>query len=151
MEVSPYLSYYFGQLFAVVMVLVDVAAASSVNITVNYMIAGKGTVVISGVVLALASVLSLHAGVKMIVRRSCSPLKAVHRRNLTPEGERSLSLVCGPALLVVGVSFAVSSYLAIFKEDAASDIQAVIGVAGIALPALVILFAIRHFNGSVVS
>lgn len=102
---------------------------------------------ISGVVLALASVMSLLAGVKMIVRRSCSPLKAVHRRNLTPKGERSLSLVCGPALLVVGVSFAASAYLAIFAGDAANGIQAVIGVAGITLPALVILLAIRHFNG----
>ena len=80
---------------------------------------------ISAVVLALASVMSLLAGVKMIVRRTCSPLKAAHRRNLTPEGERRLSLVCGPALLVVGASFAAS--------------------------ALVILLAIRRYNGSVAS
>ena len=106
---------------------------------------------ISAVVLALASVMSLLAGAKMIVRRTCSPLKAVHRRNLTPEGERRLSLVCGPALLVVGVSFAVSAYFAAFVGDAASGAQAAIGVAGIALPALVILLAIRSYNGSVTS
>lgn len=106
---------------------------------------------ISAAVLALASVMSLLAGVKMIVRRICSPLKAAHRRSLTPEGERRLSLVCGPALLVVGVSFAVSAYLAAFVGDAASGAQAVIGVAGIALPALVILLAIRRYNGSVTS
>lgn len=106
---------------------------------------------ISSVVLALASVMSLIAGIKMIVRRTRSPLKAVHRRNLTPEGERRLSLVCGPALLVVGVSFAASAYLAAFAGDAASGVQAVIGVAGIALPALVILLAIKRYNGSVTS
>ena len=100
---------------------------------------------ISAVVLALASVMSLLAGVKMIVGRTCSPLKAVHRRNLTPEGERRLSLVCGPALLVVGASFAA------FTGDAASGAQAVIGAVGIALPALVILLAIRRYNGSVAS
>lgn len=91
---------------------------------------------ISAVVLALASVVSLLAGVKVIVSRTCSPLKAVHRRNLTPEAEKKLSLVCGPALLVVGASFAASAYLAAFAGDAASGAQAVIGVAGIALPAL---------------
>lgn len=106
---------------------------------------------ISAVVLALASVTSLIVGMKMIVLRTCSPLKAVHRRNLTPEGERRLSLVCGPALLVVGASFAVSAYLAAFAGDAASGAQAVIGVAGVALPALVILLAIRCYNGSVAS
>lgn len=106
---------------------------------------------ISGVVFALASVMSLLAGVKMIVRRTCSPLKAAHRRSLTPEGERRLSLVCGPALLVVGVSFAVSAYLAVFVGDAASGAQAVIGAVGIALPALIILLAIRRYNGSVAS
>ena len=82
---------------------------------------------ISAFVLALASVMPLLAGVKMIVRRACSPLKAVHRRNLTPEGERRLSLVCGPALLVVGTSFAASAYLAAFARDAAGGAQAVIG------------------------
>ena len=106
---------------------------------------------ISAVVLALASVMSLIAGIKMIVMRTCSPLKAVHRRNLTPEGERRLSLVCGPALLVVGVSFAVSAYFVAFVGDAASGAQAAIGVAGIALPALVTLLAIRSYNGSVTS
>lgn len=106
---------------------------------------------ISAVVLALASVMSLLAGVKMIVRRTCSPLKAAHRRNLTPEGERRLSLVCGPALLVVGASFAASAYLAAFVGDAAGGAQAAIGAAGIALPALVILLAIRRCNGSVAS
>ena len=104
---------------------------------------------ISAVVLALASVMSLLAGAKMIVRRTCSPLKAVHRRNLTPEGERRLSLVCGPALLVVGASFAASACLAAFAGDAAGGAQAIIGVAGIALPALAILLAIRRCNGSV--
>ena len=106
---------------------------------------------ISGVVLALASVMSLLAGIKMIARRTCSPLKAAHRSNLTPEDERRLSLVCGPALLVVGVSFAVSAYLVVFVGDAASGAQAAIGVVGIALPALVILLAIRRYNGSVTS
>lgn len=106
---------------------------------------------ISGVVLALASVMSLLAGIKMVVRRTCSPLKAIHRSNLTSEGERRLSLVCGPALLVVGASFAVSAYLAVFVGDAASGAQALIGAAGIALPALVILLAIRRYNGSVTS
>lgn len=106
---------------------------------------------ISGVVLAVASVMSLLAGIKMVVRRTCSPLKAIHRSNLTSEGERRLSLVCGPALLVVGASFAVSAYLAVFVGDAASGAQALIGAAGIALPALVILLAIRHYNGSVTS
>ena len=96
--------------------------------------------------------MSLLAGVKMIVRRrTCSPLKAVHRRNLTSEGEKKLSLVCGPAFLVVGVSFAASAYLAAFAGDAAGGAQAAIGVVGIALPALVILFAIRRYNGSVTS
>lgn len=105
----------------------------------------------SAVVLALASVMTLLAGAKMIARRTCSPLKAVHRRNLTPEAERRLSLVCGPALLVAGSSFAASAYLAAFAGDAASGAQAIIGVVGIALPALVILLAIRRYNGSVVS
>ena len=100
---------------------------------------------------ALASVMTLLAGAKMIARRTCSPLKAVHRRNLTPEAERRLSLVCGPALLVAGASFAASAYLAAFAGDAASGAQAVIGVVGIALPALVILLAIRRYNGSVTS
>lgn len=106
---------------------------------------------ISGVVLAVASVMSLLAGIKMVVRRTCSPLKAIHRSNLTSEGERRLSLVCEPALLVVGASFAVSAYLAVFVGDAASGAQALIGAAGIALPALVILLAIRRYNGSVTS
>lgn len=106
---------------------------------------------ISAVVLALASVMTLLAGAKMIARRTCSPLKAVHRRNLTPEAERRLSLVCGPALLVAGSSFAASAYLAAFAGDAASGAQAIIGVVGIALPALVILLAIRRYNGSVTS
>lgn len=106
---------------------------------------------ISGIVFALASVMSLLAGIKMIARRTCSPLKAVHRSNLTPEDERRLSLVCGPALLVVGVSFAVLAYLAVFVGDAASGAQTLIGAVGIALPALVILLAIRHYNGFVAS
>ncbi|MBM6675769.1 hypothetical protein H6A07_03300 [Olsenella uli] len=106
---------------------------------------------ISGVVLAVASVISLLAGIKMVARRTCSPLKAVHRSNLTPEGERRLSLVCGPALLVVGASFAVSAYLALFVGDAASGAQTLIGIVGIALPALIILLAIRRYNGSVTS
>lgn len=106
---------------------------------------------ISAVVLALASVMSLLAGFKMIVMRTCSPLKAVHRRNLTPEDERKLSLVCGPALLVIGVSFAASAYLAVFVGDAASGVQAVIGAVGIALPVLVILLAIKRYNGTIVS
>ena len=106
---------------------------------------------ISAVVFALASVMTLLAGAKMIARRTCSPLKAVHRRNLTPEAERRLSLVCGPALLVAGASFAASAYLAAFAGDAASGAQAVIGVVGIALPALVILLAIRRYNGLVTS
>lgn len=106
---------------------------------------------ISSVVLALASVVSLIAGAKMIVIRTCSPLKAAHRRNLTSEGKRRLSLVCWPALLVVGASFAASAYLAAFAGDAASGAQAAIGVAAIALPALVILLATRRYNGSVVS
>lgn len=106
---------------------------------------------ISAVVLALASVMSLLAGAKMIVMRTCSPLKAVHRRNLKPEDERRLSLVCGPALLVVAASFAASAYLAAFAGNAAGGVQAVIGVVGIALPALIILLAIRHYNGSVTS
>ena len=106
---------------------------------------------ISAVVFALASVMTLLAGAKMIARRTCSPLKDVHRRNLTPEAERRLSLVCGPALLVAGASFAASAYLAAFAGDAASGAQAVIGVVGIALPALVILLAIRRYNGSVTS
>lgn len=64
--------------------------------------------------LALASVMSLLAGAKMIVRRTCSPLKAVHRRYFTPERERRLSLVCGSALQVVGAPFAASACLAVF-------------------------------------
>lgn len=95
--------------------------------------------------------MSLLAGAKMIVRRTCSPLKAVHRRNLTPEGARRLSLVCGPPLLVVGAPFAASACLAVFAGDAASGAQADIGAVGIALPALVILLAVRRCNGSVAS
>ena len=62
-------------------------------------------------------------------------------------GERPFS----EALLVVGVSFAVSAYLAVFVGDAASGAQTLIGAVGIALPALVILLAIRHYNGFVAS
>ena len=106
---------------------------------------------ISAVVFVLASAVSFLAGIKMIVMRTCSPLKAVHRHNLTPEGERKLSLVCGPALWVVGVSFAASAYLAAFVGGAASGVQAVIGAMGIALPVLVILLAIKRYNGTIVS
>lgn len=106
---------------------------------------------ISGIALGLAGVMSLLAGIKMIARRTCSPLKAIHRGGLTPEGERRLSLVCGPALLVVGASFVASAYLAFFVGDAASGAQTIIGAVGIALPALVILLAIRRYNGSVAS
>lgn len=106
---------------------------------------------ISAVVFVLASAVSFLAGIKMIVMRTCSPLKAVHRHNLTPEGERKLSLVCDPALLVVGVSFAASAYLAAFVGDAASGVQTVIGAVGIALPVLVILLAIKRYNGTIVS
>ena len=102
--------------------------------------------------LALASVMSLLAGAKMIVRRTCSPLKAVHRRNLTPEGARRLFLVCGPPLQVVGAPlFAASACLAVFADDAAGGAQAAIDAVGIALPALVILLAVRRCNGSVAS
>lgn len=65
------------------------------------------------------------------------------------EGERTLSRVCGPALLVVGASFAVAVHLAAFASDADGGAQAVIGVVGIAIPALIILLAIRLYNGSV--
>ena len=87
----------------------------------------------------------------MIVRRTCSSLKAVHRRNLTPEGARRLFLVCGPPLQVVGAPFAASACLAAFADDAAGGAQAAIGAVGIALPALVILLAVRRCNGSVAS
>lgn len=101
--------------------------------------------------LALASVMSLLAGAKMIVRRTCSPLKAVHRRYFTPERERRLSLVCGSALQVVGAPFAASACLAVFADDAAGGAQTAIGAVGIALPVLVILLAVRRCNGSVAS
>lgn len=65
------------------------------------------------------------------------------------EGKRTLPHVRVPALLVVGASFAVSVYLAAFASDADSRAQAAIGVVGMALPALVILLAIRPYNGSV--
>ena len=106
---------------------------------------------ISAIVLALASVTSLLAGVKMIAKRTCSPLKAVHRRDLAPDAERRLALVCGPALLVVGVSFAASAWLAAFAGDAARGPQAAIGAVGVALPALVILLAVRRYGGSAAS
>ena len=112
---------------------------------------GEGAEVTSAVVLALASVMSLIAGIKMIVLRTCSPLKAVHRRDLTPDAERRLALVCGPALLVVGVSFAASAWLAAFAGDAARGPQAAIGAVGVALPALVILLAVRRYGGSAAS
>lgn len=51
----------------------------------------------------------------------------------------------------VGTPFAASACLAAFAGDTAGGAQAAIGAVGIALPALVILLAIRRCNGPVAS
>lgn len=78
-------------------------------------------------------------------RQIGAPLKRTHRDDLSPAGERRLAFVSAALFLVVGVVFFILSYHSLFRPDAD---DALLGTVGIIMPAVLELFAIRHYNGS---
>lgn len=92
-----------------------------------------------------AGILFTTTAIWMVVRRSCAPLKRMHRDDLSPTGERRLVLVSAALFLFVGVVFFILSYHSLFRPDADDTL---LGTAGIIVPAVLELFAIRHYNGS---
>lgn len=56
-----------------------------------------------------------------------------------------MALVSAALFLVVGVVFFILSYHSLFRPD---EDDTLLGTAGIIVPAVLELFAIRHYNGS---
>lgn len=83
----------------------------------------------------------------MMLKKSCAPLKRKHRTDLSPEGEKRLSIISSILLLIVGLTFLVLAYCSFAIPDLEDAVSSLLSTFGIVIPALLQLLAIKHYNG----